>query len=416
MATQDVIDRVNEEELRGTVAIVGEETADHWLKYLKAKGMKTLSRLLNHEGGAMKTAGTDEVKAAKKWSGLMVSDSDEKKKAGNKLAGLDAGEREAQLLDILASARIRLPESVKRMQAAVGLKSDKQSQALPMDEGGLWKGLQKQRCMRPLPNHLRGSTKLLRELWDALTDVSGRYLPTVELDKVLAVSEIRNPGGEKEEQKDGEKKKDGGTPHGRRRRVTLVMRSLAACCSRSISGTPLQYTGTQGASRVNGQDLRLDATLQECEETGTEICDLMDGRASYAAGSQVWATFWARLQREVSAAGSQNRSVAAGLEEALHEALRMQEGGPTAAGKKPPGERSAKSLKRERTRERKKAAAAATAEPSTPPTAKKQKKSKANTSGQVCSDFLNGKCRYGAACIHRHPKDTDDPDGADVRE
>ena len=125
--------------------------------------------------------------------------------------------------------------------------------------------------MRPLPNHLRGSTKLLRELWDALTDVAGRYLPTVELEKVLAVSEIRNPGGEKEEQKDGEKKKDGGTSHRRRRRMALVMRSLAA-------------------------------------------------------------------------------------------------------------------------------------------------NTKANTSGQVCSDFLNGRCRYGASCIHRHPKDTDDPESADTRE
>jgi hypothetical protein len=182
--------------------------------------------------------------------------------------------------------------------------------------------------MRPLPNHLRGSTKLLRELWDALTDVAGRYLPTVELEKVLAVSEIRNPGGEKEEQKDGEKKKDGGTSHGRRRRMALVMRSLAAVCSRSISGTQLQSTGTQGASRVNGQDLRLDATLQECEESGTEICDLMDSRATYADGNQVWVTFWSRLQREVSASGSQSRSVAAGMEEALHEALRMQGGWP----------------------------------------------------------------------------------------
>jgi hypothetical protein len=182
--------------------------------------------------------------------------------------------------------------------------------------------------MRPLPNHLRGSTKLLRELWDALTDVAGRYLPTVELEKVLAVSEIRNPGGEKEEQKDGEKKKDGGTSHGRRRRMALVMRSLAAVCSRSISGTQLQSTGTQGASRVNGQDLRLDATLQECEESGTEICDLMDSRATYADGNQVWVTFWSRLQREVSASGSQSRSVAAGMEEALHEALRMQGGCP----------------------------------------------------------------------------------------
>ena len=79
MAAQEVIDRVNEEELRGTTAIVGEDTSDCWIKYLKAKGMKTVSRLLNHEGGVMKTTGTDEVKAAKKWATFMKTDGDEKK-------------------------------------------------------------------------------------------------------------------------------------------------------------------------------------------------------------------------------------------------------------------------------------------------------------------------------------------------
>ena len=138
MATQEVIDRVNEEELCGTIAIVGEDTSDCWTRYLKAKGMKTVSRLLNHEGGVMKTTGTDEVKAAKKWATFMKTDGDEKKKAGKKLAELEDVERESQLLDIPASARTRLPESLKRMQAAAGLKSDKQSRALPMDEGGLW--------------------------------------------------------------------------------------------------------------------------------------------------------------------------------------------------------------------------------------------------------------------------------------
>eukprot|EP00966_Prymnesium_polylepis_P141978 3278783-Prymnesium_polylepis.1 len=71
--------------------------------------MKTVSRLLNHEGGVMKTAGTDEVKAAKKWAAFMKTDGEEKKKAGKKLAEMEDVERESQLLDILASARTRLP-------------------------------------------------------------------------------------------------------------------------------------------------------------------------------------------------------------------------------------------------------------------------------------------------------------------
>jgi len=105
MVAQDVIDRVHTEEMRGAIAVVGEDTSEQWLKYFDSKGFKSMSRVLNHESGKLKTAGEGEVLAATTWAKALGSDGADKNASPTKIQGLTLVERTSQLLEILASMR-----------------------------------------------------------------------------------------------------------------------------------------------------------------------------------------------------------------------------------------------------------------------------------------------------------------------
>eukprot|EP00966_Prymnesium_polylepis_P039158 908887-Prymnesium_polylepis.1 len=99
----------------------------------------------------------------------------------------------------------------------------------------------------------------------------------------------------------------------------LLMRGLAAVGARPVAAD-LHHTGGQGPCLLGGSTVRLDVTLQECEEAAKEMNKLLiESHATYAEGDRVFATFWGRLQQETASSGSQTRSLAGGLEEALKE-------------------------------------------------------------------------------------------------
>eukprot|EP00966_Prymnesium_polylepis_P044224 1024836-Prymnesium_polylepis.2 len=98
-----------------------------------------------------------------------------------------------------------------------------------------------------MPSHLRLSSKGLRALWEALNDLAGRFVPSMDLENITAVSEVRHAqDNDLEEVKNGpEKKDDDGTWRGRRRRIMLLMRGLAAVGGRAVAAD-LSHTSGQG--------------------------------------------------------------------------------------------------------------------------------------------------------------------------
>ena len=144
--------------------------------------------------------------------------------------------------------------------AAAGCRAEggEKKTTLACDEDSLWKAVAAQRGGRELPDEERGSSKLVRSLWESLQDQDGRRLPDVDLATVSShagkgydgPTEASTDGGEGEEASGKKAKKEGPGGLGKYtllRLLRVVFNSLAAVSSTSRSASRISKRSTQSA-------------------------------------------------------------------------------------------------------------------------------------------------------------------------
>ena len=199
-----------------------------------------------------------------------------------------------------------------------------------------------------------------------------------------------------------------------RLKMRLVFRALAVCSARAILEEDKNgpkaggATSRHGKVAMGGATVRRDATVFEVERAFEQIHDRTDGLSGQEI-LRAFNGFWHLLQSTVSGAGD-NHSVASALSIVCRE-LRVQSAAfaamPAASTRGPPptppgGGNAA----------RKKPKAAASPSKAGPSSSGKKRK-EANSTGEDCKNFIaKGECKFGATCIHRHPRDRNDPASA----
>ena len=163
-------EEIGRQELRG---VFGDgDVAVEVRKHLESAGIVTLGMFLSMKKGAFGKSTDDEEKEATTLAAAA-------KGARSKLGAVDDDVIESRILEAAASARVRGPAYFERLHKEQGLK--KGTGASTLDEESLWKGLALQRLGRPVRNADKGSTELLKSLWDGLAGGDMRRLPEVDL-------------------------------------------------------------------------------------------------------------------------------------------------------------------------------------------------------------------------------------------
>ena len=437
-------DSIGREELAGVLKIVPDR-ATAWQKELKrTHGIYTLPDLLAHQRGALRTPGAHEVKEVVS----MVREAQGRSGAFDELKRRSLHTLETDLMQILASARAREAECLKRIHKVVGLKTG--SKTATVDEDALWKRVAEQRAGRALPDEMRASRKLLSEFSEGLHGTGPRRLSSVRLKEVQSVLEYKEtlgPGGEVDE--DGEKKEKERAGKALTKitavtRMGLTLRTLAAAGGEELTaGEGPRRKKDQGKAKIGGKEATLDVSYAETEEVIAELTPKMLAVADGDAAEAVFASYWDAARARISGAGSFKESVAAALTGARDE-MRLTHAAADRAtlawkrgekgevrSQEVDGEKEKKGGKgkKARQRENKKRREREEEEEKVRKKKKEEEKKapgktgpgktarKPNSSGSICNVFrTTGKCPYGDRCIHKHLKDGDSSDDEDVRE
>jgi hypothetical protein len=244
------------------------------------------------------------------------------------------------LYELTEGARVRNPDCVRRQQLAAGLKVGEKKTTLACDEDSLWKAVAAQRGGRELPDEERGSSKLVRSLWESLQDQDGRRLPDVDLATVSShagkgydgATEASTDGGDGEEASGKKAKKEGPGGLGKYtllRLLRVVFNSLAAVSSTQLTHDkkePPKYDSQDGTWRMKEstgrtETIRLDASLAECTDACTFLSDRLGRERTSASVLAGFARFWKTVKNRVNSAKSHHASVAAALRLAIWDSL-----------------------------------------------------------------------------------------------
>lgn len=437
---------VGKEELSGVLA--GFADAKDVMKFLKKKKVETLPELLSMSGGALVETGKDKVKAFEELGTAFLTD------CGSTTLGNKGKAAVVHVfLQVMSSAVVRAPSCYKRMHQCTGLTSERTAGAV--DVVGLWAGIQRQRGGVAEVDEERGSTKLLKTLYEGLREVEGtRLVPQLQLAGVKTASE--EEAKKQQEEEEGEKEETSSskaalTKRGAVKAARVVFKTLAAAATTELDGdgaTQPRYKGEEGLFTVAAQggeeEHRLDATYVECMDAYNVTADRMMKEDDGPKAAKVFSRFWTALRKSVSSAGKHQMSVGAALAragsrlEAADEAAELARPGPAeerttprgkAKGKagSPGGQKPGKGGGRQgggapREKKRKRATEEEEAAPAKKSAAAKQgakkgRDGKPNSSGEICWNHRNGKkCTYGEKCRHKHLDPGDESDEEDVRE
>ena len=217
---------------------------------------------------------------------------------------------------ITDSGRVRLPDCLKAQHAAVGRLSTDNKKVVPMESDKLWGLVADQRGGRAVPDHTRGNTKLLRQMWEGLTSVDGRQLPLVQLAKVKStedqkMDEYDGDKDEKEEKEEAAKKiqKIGRGRAVRAMRIALTTLGAAGAIEVKASKKMAIASGV-GDVRLDGATLTLDCALADAEAA---IDFLTDKMVVAQEPVIVFDRFWMSLRDHTSAAGHHKLSLSGAL-------------------------------------------------------------------------------------------------------
>ena len=440
---------IGKEELEAVAACV--KHGPGLLKVLKQTyKVETLPQLLSMEDAAFRTAGsTKEDKAVATIAKQMRST------GSAQLQAMQEPAIRVLLYELTEGARVRNPDCVRRQQLAAGLKVGEKKTTLACDEDSLWKAVAAQRGGRELPDEERGSSKLVRSLWESLQDQDGRRLPDVDLATVSShagkgydgPTEASTDGGEGEEASGKKAKKEGPGGLGKYtllRLLRVVFNSLAAVSSTQLTNDkkePPKYDSHDGTWRVKEstgktETTRLDATLAECTDACTFLSDRLGREKTSASVLAGFVRFWKAVKTRVNSAKSHHASVAAALRLAIVAYEQTDEVAeiataamPKTATKKPSVLNSDKKgeagkRKRESPLWAKEAAAKVQADKKKKEEEAKKGKGKGkktvnfgepNSREGACKTYRRtGECKWGDKCTWRHTRE-DDSDAEDDR-
>ena len=150
---------VGKAELKGVLKASVEDDKE-WRTELKERfGIETLPHYFAYGGGVLRKEGEKEAAALKEMAEKITNAGTTSLKNKSKEA------LEMSLHLITDSGRVRLPDCLKAQHAAVGRLSTDNKKVVPMESDKLWGLVADQRGGRAVPDHTRGNTKLLRQMW-----------------------------------------------------------------------------------------------------------------------------------------------------------------------------------------------------------------------------------------------------------
>lgn len=215
-----------------------------------------------------------------------------------------------------------------------------------------------------------------------------------------------------------------------RAKIRLMFLALSAAGARRI---PLArdggFPGTDGIILIKGGSERRDARVLECQAAERFCLELTEDVSILAANVAV-RCFFEHVRAAVSGSSKNTLSLAAAFlaAQALHVhatetltlAIARGIGRQSNQTKTNPNPKNGKVRKPKRRRGKGGKAGESSEDdfPETPTTKGVLADTRGpNASGDVCGVYVRtGKCKYGDACVHKHPKNRDDPEGSkDVR-
>lgn len=390
---------------------------DEWLDFLKSKKMGTLPQLVSARKGVLRSESAEELDE------ISTIAAEVKATGGDHIKALSEEDITSVLVQLLQSARIRLPECSKRLHKHAGLQPGDNKKESVVDHEAQWHALTMQRCGAPVPDAERGSKQLLTKLHQGLLSQNRRLAP---VDLETDVKSLLAEEGEEEEEEDGQAGKKRRTAGGGLRleacmvRAQMVFMTLAAAAANELEadGGPKREDG-DGLVVSGDSTVTLDASYTDCMTACSfvllqMVAAKMAGKSPVGAFKQYWDAVTRRVN-PTAAGGKKSVSAALACATADYESADGVAKIVIATGKNTSSNSSGER------RNRGGVSFADTPKKDAEGGAGKwkgngwkmpegeQAKKAVDSTGEVCAQFYrNQKCNYGDACKHRHLKQGED--------